>query len=103
MEMESTFKTLPLHLAEAKLIRTTAFFALIMASAGSLKAQTLIAHFSLDTDGNSSVGRFTASTVSDAEFGSDGANGAMGTSATFNGASSIIQHDWSTDRVGPWC
>jgi len=35
--------------------------------------------------------------VTDVEFGSDGANGATGTSATFNGASSLIQHDWSAD------
>ena len=54
----------------------------------------LIAHFPLDADGDSTNGEFTASTVTDVEFGSDGANGATGTSATFNGSSSIIQHDW---------
>ena len=57
----------------------------------------LIAHFTLDSDGDSSDGNFTASTVTDVEFGSEGANGATGTSATFNGASSVIQHDWSAD------
>jgi hypothetical protein len=35
--------------------------------------------------------------VTDVEFGSEGANGATGTSATFNGASSLIQHDWIAD------
>ena len=54
----------------------------------------LIAHFPLDADGDSTNGEFTASTVTDVEFGSDGANGNTGTSATFNGSSSIIQHDW---------
>ena len=45
----------------------------------------LIAHFPLDADGDSTNGEFTASTVTDVEFGSDGANGNTGTSATFNG------------------
>ena len=57
----------------------------------------LIAHFPLDSDGNSSDGGFTASKVTDVTFGSDGANANTGTSATFNGSSSIIQHDWSAD------
>jgi len=57
----------------------------------------LIAHFPLDSDGDSSDGNFTASTVTNVEFGSEGATGATGTSATFNGASSLIQHDWSAD------
>jgi hypothetical protein len=35
--------------------------------------------------------------VTDVEFGSVGVNGNTGTSATFNGASSVIQHDWSAD------
>ncbi|SVE13199.1 uncharacterized protein METZ01_LOCUS466053, partial [marine metagenome] len=69
----------------------------LMVSEAGLKAQNLIAHFPLDSDGDSSDGNFTASTVTDVEFGSEGANGATGTSATFNGASSIIQHDWSAD------
>ena len=68
-----------------------------MATTGSLKAQTLIAHFPLDSDGDSSDGNFTPSTVTDVEFGSDGATAATGTSATFNGLSSIIQHDWNAD------
>ena len=55
----------------------------------------LIAHFPLDSDGNSSDGGFTASTVTDVTFGTAGANANTGTSATFNGSSSIIQHDWS--------
>ena len=55
----------------------------------------LVAHFPLDEDGNSTNGEFTASTVTDVEFGSDGATANTGTSATFNGTSSIIQHDWS--------
>ena len=54
----------------------------------------LVAHFPLDEDGNSTNGEFTASTVTDVEFGSDGATANTGTSATFNGSSSIIQHDW---------
>ena len=74
-----------------------AFIMGLMVSAASLKAQNLIAHFPLDSDGDSSDGNFTASIVTDVEFGSEGANGATGTSATFNGASSLIQHDWSAD------
>ncbi len=70
----------------------------LMSSVVDLKAQTLIAHFPLDSDGNSTEeGGFTASTETDVEFGSEGANAKTGTSATFNGASSIIQHDWSAD------
>jgi hypothetical protein len=57
----------------------------------------LIAHFPLDSDGNSSDGGFTASTVTDVTFGTAGANANTGTSATFNGTSSLIQHDWSAD------
>ena len=57
----------------------------------------LIAHFPLDSDGNSSDGGFTASTVTDVTFGAAGANANTGTSATFNGSSSIIQHDWNAD------
>ncbi|SVC92253.1 uncharacterized protein METZ01_LOCUS345107, partial [marine metagenome] len=53
----------------------------------------LVAHFPLDEDGNSTNGEFTAATVTDVEFGADGATGNTGTSATFNGSSSIIQHD----------
>ena len=76
----------------------------------------LVAHFPLDEDGNSTNGEFTASTVTDVEFGSDGATANTGTSATFNGTSSIIQHDWSAGlnpeesftlslwaRVRRWC
>ena len=69
----------------------------LMTGATGLKAQTLIAHFPLDSDGDSSDGGFMASKVTDVEFGSEGANEATGTSATFNGASSVIQHDWSAD------
>jgi hypothetical protein len=70
----------------------------LMTSATGLKAQTLIAHFPLDADGNSAaVGGFTASEMTDVEFGSEGANANTGTSATFNGTTSIIQHDWSAD------
>ena len=70
----------------------------LMTSATGLKAQTLIAHFPLDADGNSAaVGGFTASAMTDVEFGSEGANANTGTSATFNGTTSIIQHDWSAD------
>ena len=74
-----------------------AFMMGLMVSAASLKAQNLIAHFSLDSDGDSSDGNFTASTVTDVEFGSQGVNANTGMSATFNGTSSIIQHDWSAD------
>ncbi|MDB4805064.1 hypothetical protein OAH16_00510 [bacterium] len=70
----------------------------LMTSATGLIAQTLIAHFPLDADGNSAaVGGFTASEMTDVEFGSEGANANTGTSATFNGTTSIIQHDWSAD------
>ena len=55
----------------------------------------LIAHFPLDSDGDSSDGNFTASVVTDVEFGADGATSNTGTSATFNGASSLIQHEWN--------
>ena len=63
----------------------------------NVSAQQPIAHFPLDADGNSANGEFTASTVTDVEFGSEGAPGLTGTSATFNGSSSLIQHDWSAD------
>ena len=70
----------------------------LMATATGLKAQNLIAHFPLDADGNSSaVGGFVASEMTDVEFGSEGANANTGTSATFNGTTSVIQHDWSAD------
>ncbi|MCB1097137.1 MAG: hypothetical protein KDN22_16305, partial [Verrucomicrobiae bacterium] len=57
----------------------------------------LIAHFPLDADGNSADGAFVATDTIDVEFGSPGANGNTGTSATFNGTSSVIHHDWSAD------
>ncbi len=57
----------------------------------------LIAHFPLDANGNSADGNFVASTETDITYGAAGANGNTGTSATFNGTSSVIQHDWSTD------
>ena len=44
----------------------------LMANATGLKAQNLIAHFPLDADGDSSDGNFTASTLTDVEFGSEG-------------------------------
>lgn len=62
---------------------------------GSLQAATLIAHFPLDGDGNSSGGGFTASTTNNVTFGAAGANANTGTSATFNGTDSLIQHDWN--------
>jgi len=57
----------------------------------------LVAHFPLDSDGDSSDGGFKASKVADVTFGTAGATAATGTSATFNGTSSIVQHDWSAD------
>ena len=57
----------------------------------------LVAHFPLDSDGDSSDGGFKASKVADVTFGAAGANSATGTSASFNGSSSVIQHDWSAD------
>ncbi|MEZ5326086.1 MAG: LamG-like jellyroll fold domain-containing protein [Verrucomicrobiales bacterium] len=57
----------------------------------------LIAHFPLDADGNSADGAFVATDTIDVEFGSPGANSNTGTSASFNGASSVIHHDWSAD------
>lgn len=58
---------------------------------------SLIAHFPLDADGNSTVGGFVASTETDVTYGAAGANGSTGTSASFNGTSSLIQHDWSSE------
>lgn len=55
----------------------------------------LVAHFPLDSDGNSIDGKFVATLEEDVEFDQAGANGATGTAASFNGASSRIQHDWS--------
>ncbi len=57
----------------------------------------LVAHFPLDSDGNSADGAFVAGTVTDVEFGAAGANDNTGSSATFNGTSSVIQHPWSAD------
>jgi hypothetical protein len=58
----------------------------------------LVAHFSLDAHGDSLIaGQSIASTLTDVEFGLRGANSNTGTSARFNGVSSIIQHDWSAD------
>lgn len=56
---------------------------------------SLIAHFPLDADGDSIDGSFVAALEEDVDFGEPGANGATGTSASFNGSSSRIQHDWS--------
>ena len=66
-----------------------------MAAVSSVHAATLIAHFPLDADGNSADGAFTASTTNNVTFGTAGANANTGTSATFNGTDSLIQHDWS--------
>ncbi len=61
-------------------------------------AAELIAHFPLDENGESAeIGGFVPSTVNDVEFGAIGANEATGASATFNGSSSVIQHDWTAD------
>lgn len=60
-------------------------------------AASLVAHFPLDSDGNSADGNFVASDEMDVEYGGAGANGNTGTSAYFNGASSVIHHDWSSD------
>ncbi|SVB92884.1 uncharacterized protein METZ01_LOCUS245738, partial [marine metagenome] len=49
----------------------------------------LVAHFPLDADGDSADGEFTASTVTDVTFGGEGATGNTGTSANFNGSSSV--------------
>ena len=58
----------------------------------------LVAHFPLDENGGSlTPGEFIASSLTDVEFGLKGANSNTGTSARFNGVSSIIQHDWSAD------
>ena len=72
-------------------------FRIVLDAGGSASGPIpgLIAHFPLDSDGDSSDGNFTASTVTDVEFGADGATSNTGTSATFNGASSLIQHDWN--------
>ncbi|MGK0188085.1 MAG: hypothetical protein ACI9R3_003877 [Verrucomicrobiales bacterium] len=55
----------------------------------------LVAHFPLDTDGNSADGTFVAAIEEDVEFDQTGANGATGNAASFGGESSRIQHDWS--------
>ncbi|MFT5189560.1 MAG: hypothetical protein ACI957_002590 [Verrucomicrobiales bacterium] len=57
----------------------------------------LIAHFPLDADGNSADGGFSASVTTDVTFDGTGANANTGTSAVFNGSSSLIQHDWTAD------
>jgi hypothetical protein len=62
-------------------------------SVASLLHADLVAYFPLDSDGNSADGTFEATTEQDVEFGLPGANGATGTSASFNGSSSVIQHD----------
>lgn len=54
----------------------------------------LIAHFPLDADGNSADGSFVADDVVDVTFGQAGANANTGSAASFNGASSRIQHEW---------
>jgi len=71
-----------------------AFMFVVLASVNAQISNGLVAHFPLDSDGDSTNGEFTASTVTGVEFGSDGATGNTGTSATFNGSTSIIQHDW---------
>ena len=76
-----------------KKVLLSAFAAI--AAAGAAQAANLIAHFPLDADGNSSVGGFTATKTDNVTFGTAGANSNTGTSATFNGTSSVIQHDWN--------
>ncbi|MGK0188084.1 MAG: hypothetical protein ACI9R3_003876 [Verrucomicrobiales bacterium] len=66
-----------------------------LAAVGSAQAATLIAHFPLDSDGNSAGGTYAASTTNNVTFGTAGANANTGTSATFNGTDSLIQHDWN--------
>jgi len=69
----------------------------VMLGLGSAHAATLVAHFPLDSDGNSADGNYVASEELDVEYGGEGANGNTGTSAYFNGASSVIHHDWNSD------
>ncbi|MEM7383360.1 MAG: LamG-like jellyroll fold domain-containing protein, partial [Verrucomicrobiota bacterium] len=57
----------------------------------------LVAHFPLDADGNSADGAFVPAAEADVTYGGDGANGNTGTSAEFNGTSSLIQHAFSAD------
>ncbi|MFT5192567.1 MAG: hypothetical protein ACI957_005623, partial [Verrucomicrobiales bacterium] len=63
-----------------------------LAFAAISHAAELIAHFPLDENGES--GDFVPSIVTGVEFGSPGANGNTGASASFEG-SGLIQHDWS--------
>ena len=65
--------------------------------ATALGAPPLVAHFPLDSDGNSSDGEYEAALAEDVDFGEPGARPHTGTSASFNGSSSRIQHDWNSD------
>ena len=56
----------------------------------------VVAHFPLDENGDSTVGGFVADTTNNVTFGGAGANANTGTSASFDGASSVIQHDWDS-------
>lgn len=66
-------------------------------AAGAAHGANLIAHFPLDGDGNSAGGGFVAGTTTNVTFGTAGANANTGTSASFDGTSSVIQHPWSAD------
>ena len=55
----------------------------------------LIAHFPLDSDGDSKDGLFVAALNENVTYGESGANGNTGTSALFNGSTSRIQHPWN--------
>ncbi len=70
----------------------------LLAVGNPSQAADLIAHFPLDADGDSSeIGGFAASVVTDVTFDAPGATESTGTAATFNGSSSVIQHEWTAD------
>ncbi len=73
------------------------YFGIVGGAGGGGGSPNLVAHFPLDSNGISSNGLFEPSTVTDVAFGSAGATANTGTSATFNGSSSVIQHDWNTE------
>jgi hypothetical protein len=78
----------------------TILSAAVMLSMTSIASADLVAHFPLDTNGDSLVGDFIADSTTDVTFGGTGANANTGTSASFNGTSSVIQHAWDT-RLNP--
>ncbi len=66
----------------------------------TMASADIVAHFPLDTNGDSTLGSFVADATTDVTFGGPGATASTGTSASFNGTSSVIQHLWDA-RLNP--